>query len=103
MAKWYKRTGQVYSEREIHKELLDRQESRSDGDIASLIETYKNLSFSHRREGMDLFQSVNPLKDAIEVIDLMESPDLNLKFEVFLIWVIHISVMEEYNLQKKLI
>ena len=33
---------------------------------------------------MDLFQSVNPLKDAIEVIDLMESPDLNLKFEVLL-------------------
>ena len=84
LAKWYKRTGQVYSEREIHKELLTRQESRSDGDIASLVETYKNLSFSHRREGMDLFQSVNPLKDAIEVIDLMESPDLNLKFEVLL-------------------
>ena len=84
LANWYKRTGQIYSEREIHKELLTRQESRSDGDIASLVETYKNLSFSHRREGMDLFQSVNPLKDAIEVIDLMESPDLNLKFEVLL-------------------
>ena len=84
LAKWYKRTGQVYSEREIHKELLSRQESRADGDIASLVEIYKNLSFSHRREGMDLFQSVNPLKEAIEVIDLMESPDLNLKFEVLL-------------------
>jgi len=84
LARWYKRTGQVYSEREIHKELLSRQESRLDGDIASLVETYKNLSFSHRREGMDLFQSVNPLKDAIEVIELMESPDLNLKFEVLL-------------------
>ena len=84
LAKWYKRTGQVYSEREIHKELLSRQESRLDGDIASLVETYKNLSFSHRREGMDLFQSVNPLKDAIDAIELMESPDLNLKFEVLL-------------------
>jgi len=84
LAKWYKRTGQVYSEREIHKELLSRQESRADGDIASLVEIYKNLSFSHRREGMDLFQSVNPLKEAVEVIDLMESPDLNLKFEVLL-------------------
>lgn len=84
LAKWYKRTGQVYSEREIHKELLSRQETRLDGDIASLVETYKNLSFSHRREGVDLFQSVNPLKDAIKVIDLMESPDLNLKFEVLL-------------------
>ena len=84
LAKWYKRTGQVYSEREIHRELLSRQETRLDGDIASLVETYKNLSFSHRREGMDLFQSVAPLKDAIEAIDLMESPDLNLKFEVLL-------------------
>ena len=84
LANWYKRTGQVYSEREIHKELLNRQESRMNEDVASLIETYKNLSFSHRREGIDIFQSVNPLKDAIEVIDLMENPDLNLKFEVLL-------------------
>ena len=84
LANWYKRTGQVYSEREIHKELLNRQESRINGDIGSLIETYKNLSFSHRREGMDIFQSVNPLKDAIEVIDSMKDPDLNLKFEVLL-------------------
>ena len=84
LANWYKRTGQVYSEREIHKELLNRQESRINGDIGSLIETYKNLSFSHRREGMDIFQSVNPLKDAIEVIDRMKDPDLNLKFEVLL-------------------
>ena len=84
LSNWYKRTGQVYSEREIHKELLNRQESRMDGDIATLIETYKNLSFSHRREGIDIFQSVNPLKEAIEVIDLMENPNLNLKFEVLL-------------------
>ncbi len=84
LSNWYKRTGQVYSEREIHKELLNRQESRMDGDVATLIETYKNLSFSHRREGIDIFQSVNPLKEAIEVIDLMENPNLNLKFEVLL-------------------
>ncbi len=84
LANWYKRTGQIYSEREIHKELLDRQETRAGTDIASLVETYKNLSFSHRREGIDLFQSVNPLKEAIEIIDLMENPDLNLKFEVLL-------------------
>ena len=80
----YKRTGQIYSEREIHRELLNRQETRKEGDIASLVETYKNLSFSHRREGMDLFQSINPLKKAIEAINLMEAPDLNLKFEVLL-------------------
>lgn len=84
LSNWYKRTGQVYSEREIHKELLNRQESRMDGDVVTLIETYKNLSFSHRREGIDIFQSVNPLKEAIEVIDLMENPNLNLKFEVLL-------------------
>ena len=52
--------------------------------MASLVETYKNLSFSHRREGIDLFQSTNPLKEALEAIDLMESPDLSLKFEVLL-------------------
>ena len=84
LAQWYKRTGQIYSEREIHRELLNRQETRKEGDIASLVETYKNLSFSHRREGMDLFQSINPLKKAIEAINLMEAPDLNLKFEVLL-------------------
>ena len=84
LAKWYKRTGQIYSEREIHKELLDRQETRIGADMASLVETYKNLSFSHRREGIDLFQSTNPLKEALEAIDLMENPDLSLKFEVLL-------------------
>lgn len=84
LAQWYKRTGQIYSEREIHRELLNRQESRKEGNMASLVETYKNLSFSHRREGMDLFQSINPLKEAIEAINLMETPDLNLKFEVLL-------------------
>lgn len=84
LAQWYKRTGQIYSEREIHRELLNRQETRKEGDMASLVETYKNLSFSHRREGMDLFQSINPLKKAIEAINLMEAPDLNLKFEVLL-------------------
>ena len=45
---------------------------------------YKNLAFSHRREGIYLFQSTNPLKEALEAIDLMESPDLSLKFEVLL-------------------
>ena len=84
LAQWYKRTGQIYSEREVHRELLNRQESRKEGNMASLVETYKNLSFSHRREGMDLFQSINPLKEAIEAINLMETPDLNLKFEVLL-------------------
>ena len=84
LAQWYKRTGQIYSEREIHRELLNRQETRKESDMASLVETYKNLSFSHRREGMDLFQSINPLKEAIEAINLMEAPDLNLKFEVLL-------------------
>ncbi len=84
LANWYKRTGQIYSEREIHKELLNRQEFRKGSNVASLVETYKNLSFSHRREGVDLFKSVNPLKDALEAINLMETPDLSLKFEVLL-------------------
>lgn len=84
LSQWYKRTGQIYSEREIHRELLNRQETRKESDMASLVETYKNLSFSHRREGVDLFQSINPLKEAIEAINLMEAPDLNLKFEVLL-------------------
>ena len=84
LADWYKRTGQIYSEREIHKELLDRQQKRAEGDITTLVETYKNLSFSYRREGLDLFQSTSPLKRALEAIDLMETPNLNLKFEVLL-------------------
>ena len=84
LSQWYKRTGQIYSEREIHRELLNRQETRKESDMTSLVETYKNLSFSHRREGVDLFQSINPLKEAIEAINLMEAPDLNLKFEVLL-------------------
>lgn len=84
LANWYKRTGQVFLEREIHNELLKRRELQDSADITALIETYKNISFSHRREAIDLYKSLNPLKKALEVIESTENPDLRMKFEVLL-------------------
>ncbi len=84
LANWYKRTGQVFLEREIHNELLKRRELQDSADIKALIETYKNISFSHRREAIDLYKSLNPLKKALEVIESTENPDLRMKFEVLL-------------------
>lgn len=84
LSNWYKRTGQIFLEREVHEELLERQTSRTTDQIKPLIETYKNISFSHRREGVDIYKSVNPLKQALKKIDAMENTDLILKFEVLL-------------------
>jgi tetratricopeptide (TPR) repeat protein len=84
LAKWYKRSGQIYSEREIHKELLERQSNRNEQNLGQLIETYKNLSFSHRREGMDIYQSLSPLKKALKIINSNTETDLYLKLEVLL-------------------
>jgi tetratricopeptide (TPR) repeat protein len=84
LSNWYKRTGQIFLEREVQEELLERQTSRTTGQIKPLIETYKNISFSHRREGVDIYKSINPLKQALEKIDAMENTDLILKFEVLL-------------------
>lgn len=84
LSNWYKRTGQIFLEREVHEELLERQTSRTTDQIKPLIETYKNISFSHRREGVDIYKSINPLKQALEKIDAMENTDLILKFEVLL-------------------
>ena len=84
VAKWYKRSGQVYSEREIHKELLERQIKRNDQNLGELIETYKNISYSHRREGMDIYQSLSPLKKALQAIDGSPEKNLFLKLEVLL-------------------
>ena len=84
LANWYKRTGQVFLEREIHNELLKRRELQDSADIKGLIETYKNISFSHRREAIDLYKSLNPLKKALEVIESTENQDLRMKFEVLL-------------------
>ena len=81
---WYKRTGQIFLEREVHDELLKRQANRTTDQIKPLIETYKNISFSHRREGVDIYQSLSPLKQALEKINAMENTDLFLKFEVLL-------------------
>ena len=84
LSNWYKRTGQIFLEREVHEELLERQTSRTTDQIKPLIETYKNISFSHRREGVDIYKSLSPLKQALEKIDAMENTDLILKFEVLL-------------------
>ncbi len=84
LSNWYKRTGQIFLEREVHEELLERQTSRTTDQIKPLIETYKNISFSHRREGVDIYKSINPLKQALEKIDAMENTNLILKFEVLL-------------------
>ena len=84
LARWYKRTGQVFLEREVHQELLDRQEGRDSEDIKPMIETYKNISFSHRREAIDIFKSLSPLKKALEVIEETDNQDLMMKFEVLL-------------------
>ena len=84
LSSWYKRTGQIFLEREVHDELLERQTNRTTDQIKPLIETYKNISFSHRREGVDIYQSLSPLKQALEKINAMENTDLFLKFEVLL-------------------
>ena len=84
LSRWYKRTGQIFLEREVHDEILERQINRTTDPIKPLIETYKNISFSHRREGVDIYQSLSPLKQALEKINAMENTDLFLKFEVLL-------------------
>jgi tetratricopeptide (TPR) repeat protein len=84
LAKWYKRSGQVYSEREIHTDILERQTKRNDQNLGELIETFKNISYSHRREGMDIYQSLSPLKKALQAIDSSEEKNLFLKLEVLL-------------------
>ena len=84
LSNWYKRTGQIFLEREVQEELLERQTSRATDQIKPLIETYKNISFSHRREGVDIYKSLSPLKQALEKINAMENTDLILKFEVLL-------------------
>ena len=72
LSNWYKRTGQIFLEREVQEELLERQTNRATDQIKPLIETYKNISFSHRREGVDIYQSLSPLKKALEKINLPE-------------------------------
>jgi len=84
LAKWYKRSGQVYSERQIHTDILERQTKRNDQNLGELIETFKNISYSHRREGMDIYQSLSPLKKALQAIDASEEKNLFLKLEVLL-------------------
>tara|TARA_B110000438_G_scaffold118347_1_gene115580 strand:- start:248 stop:1570 length:1323 start_codon:yes stop_codon:yes gene_type:complete len=84
LAKWYKRSGQVYFEREIHEEVLERQIKRNDQNLGELVETFKNISYSHRREGMDIYQSLSPLKKALKAIDATEEKNLFLKLEVLL-------------------
>ncbi|MBC8227185.1 MAG: tetratricopeptide repeat protein [Gammaproteobacteria bacterium] len=84
LAKWYKRSGQVYFEREIHEEVLERQIKRNDQNLGELVETFKNISYSHRREGMDIYQSLSPLKKALKAIDESEEKNLFLKLEVLL-------------------
>ena len=62
LAKWYRRSGQVLSERLVFEELLGRQSNRENQESKKLINTLQGISFSHRREGISMYDSVSPLK-----------------------------------------
>ena len=84
LADWYKRSGQIFSERLIYEEIYKRQSNRQNQTIKDLVNTLKNLSFSHRREGLDIYDSVSPLKKALQRLE--DDPDnhFRLKLEVLL-------------------
>ena len=83
LAKWYKRSGQILSARLVLEELLDRQVNR-DQTSKELIKTLQNISFSHRREGISMYDSVNPLKKALNLFAEHQNQDLRLKLEILL-------------------
>ena len=83
LAKWYKRSGQILSARLVLEELLDRQVNR-DQTSKELIKTLQNISFSHRREGISMYDSVSPLKKALNLFAEHQNQDLRLKLEILL-------------------
>ena len=83
LAKWYKRSGQILSARLVLEELLDRQVNR-DQASKELIKTLQNISFSHRREGISMYDSVSPLKKALNLFAEDQNQDLRLKLEILL-------------------
>ena len=83
LAKWYRRSGQVLSERLVFEELLGRQSNR-ENESQKLIKTLQGISFSHRREGISMYDSVSPLKKALNLFTESKNQDLRLKLEVLI-------------------
>ena len=84
LAKWYRRSGQVLSERLVFEELLGRQSNRENQESKKLINTLQGISFSHRREGISMYDSVSPLKKALDLFAENQNQDLRLKLEVLI-------------------
>ncbi len=84
LAKWYRRSGQVLSERLVFEELLDRQSNRENQESKKLINTLQGISFSHRREGISMYDSVSPLKKALDIFAENQNQDLRLKLEILI-------------------
>jgi len=84
LAKWYRRSGQVLSERLVFKELLSRQSNREKQEPQKLIRTLQGISFSHRREGISMYDSVSPLKKALNIFTESQNQDLRLKLELLI-------------------
>ena len=84
LAKWYRRSGQVLSERLVFEELLGRQSNRENQESKKLINTLQGISFSHRREGISMYDSVSPLKKALDLFAENQNQDLRLKLEILI-------------------
>ena len=84
LANWYKRSGQALSERVMFQELLKRQSSRENQESKKLINTLQGISFSHRREGISMYESVSPLKKALDIFAENQNQDLRLKLEILI-------------------
>ena len=84
LANWYKRSGQALSERVMFQELLKRQSSRENQESKKLINTLQGISFSHRREGISMYDSVSPLKKALNLFAESQNQDLRLKLEILI-------------------
>ena len=84
LAKWYKRSGQVLSERLVFEEILGRQSNREGQELQKLIKTLQGISFSHRRQGISMYDSVSPLKKALNLFTESQNQDLRLKLEVLI-------------------
>ena len=84
LADWYKRSGQILSARLVYEELLDRQQNREDQVPKELIKTLQSISFSHRREGISMYDSVSPLKKALNLFAESQNQDLRLQLEILI-------------------
>ena len=84
LAKWYNRSGQVLSERLVFEELLGRQSNRENQESKKLINTLQGISYSHRREGISMYDSVSPLKKALDLFVENQNQDLRLKLEILI-------------------